>query len=151
MNFLDRVKFLFRFNTKSYKLSELLPSWYSGRPVWTDWSTKRAIKYGFKSSTWVYACIYKIMKAVASVPWKVRDANTKEDIENSPLEELLRKPNPWMSGQNLFERLVTHLYLGGNGIWGKVRVNRIVVELWPYHPDSIRPVPSRTEFILKYT
>ncbi|MHA1302182.1 MAG: phage portal protein, partial [Candidatus Heimdallarchaeaceae archaeon] len=38
-----------------------------------------------------------------------------------------------------------------NGIWGKVRVNRIVVELWPYHPDSIRPVPSRTEFILKYT
>ena len=112
-SFIDRVKFLLGFRLKSYTLAELLPSWYTGHPVWTDWNTKRAIREGFKASTWVYACVYKIMKAVASVPWKVRDKKTKEDVEDSPLEELLKKPNPWMSGQDLFEDWLLIYILGG--------------------------------------
>lgn len=55
-----------------------------------------------------------------------------------------------MSGQDLFERLVGHLYLGGNGILSKVRANGIVAELWPVMPDGIAPVPSKTDFIAGY-
>lgn len=130
----------------------VLPSYKSNKAVYKDWSTENAVRYGYKASTWVYSCISRISKTAASVPWKVYRETEKglEEIPNHPLEILLKRPNPYMSGQDIFERLVSHLYLGGNTILSKVRANNIVAELWPLSPDLISPVPTQQEFISGY-
>lgn len=129
-----------------------LPSSANNKPIWKDWSTENAVTSGYKASTWVYSCVSRIAKTAASVPWKVYRQTDEglEEVPNHPLELLLQKPNPYMSGQDMFERLVGHLYLGGNGILSKVRVNNIVAELWPVMPDGISPIPSKENFIAGY-
>jgi HK97 family phage portal protein len=138
--------------TKSITPMQSLPTSMNNKPIWKDWSTDNAVTHGYKASTWVYSCISRIAKTAASVPWRVYRETEEglEEIPNHPLEILLKKPNPFMSGQDLFERLVGHLYLGGNGILSKVRVNNIVAELWPVMPDSISPIPSRNDYIAGY-
>ncbi|SDE58330.1 phage portal protein, HK97 family [Priestia aryabhattai B8W22] len=137
---------------KSITPMQTLPTYANNKPIWKDWSTDNAVAYGYKSSTWVYSCVSRIAKTAASVPWKVYRETDEglEEIPNHPLELLLKKPNPFMSGQDMFERMVGHLYLGGNGILSKVKVNNVVAELWPVMPDAISPIPSKTDFVAGY-
>lgn len=135
---------------------QLIPSYQSGRAVYSDWTIENAITSGLKASNWVYACISKKADAVASVPWYVEELKGEEwmRVKNHPLEILLQKANPFMSGQNLFERLIYHLDLGGNGLW---YVNLVgqgkelkPYEIYPLHPDKIKPVPDRYGYIQYY-
>jgi HK97 family phage portal protein len=146
---------------KRYTTAELLSPWQDNRPHFKEWDTETAIKDGFKASVWVYACVYRIMKDAASVPWiaEVRKGDAWEPDETHPLTELMEYPNDYMSRQDMIERLTAHLYLGGNGLWSKIiitsrrgvtRGRKIVAELWPIDPSGITPVPSRSQFIAKY-
>lgn len=132
----------------------LIPSWKSDQPMYKDWSTANAIKDGFKASVWVYACVYRLMKDAASVPWIAEEKKGKEwePNEDHPLTLLMEDPNPFMSRQDLIERLTSHVYLGGNGLWWHIMAGRpkTVVELWPIHPGGVTPVPSQTKFISRY-
>jgi len=130
-------------------------------PVWKDWNTGTAIREGFKASVYVYAGIYRIMKSAASVPWVVKepskDEESKEEydvVKGHPLTLLMQKPNPFMSGQDLVERITSHLYLGGNAILYKNKIRRegqdITAELWPIMPDTIEPIPDKVNFIKSY-
>lgn len=130
----------------------VLPVWKSNKAIWKDWTTDNAVKHGYKASTWVYSCISRISKTAASVPWKVYKETDQglEEIPNHPLEQLLKRPNPYMSGGDIMERLVSHLYLGGNTVLSKVRANNIVAELWPLSPDQVSPIPTNNQFISGY-
>jgi HK97 family phage portal protein len=131
----------------------LLPNQYYS-PVWKDWNTSTAITEGFKACVYVYAGIYRIMKSAASVPWVAKDPTEDDIIPKHPLELLMRRPNSFMSGQDLIERLTSHLYLGGNGVLYKNKVRRdgrdITAELWPLQPDYITPVPDQMNYIKSY-
>ncbi len=141
---------------KDYPVAQVLSPYLQNKPVWSDWNTEKAVKEGFKASTWVYACVWKRMKAIASIPWKVEilKKDTWEEDPSHPLKMLLDKPNSAMSLQDLIERLIAHLDLGGNGIWYKIFARKngleIPVELWPLPPDGIKPVPSSENFISRY-
>lgn len=131
----------------------LIASSQSGRAIWNDWSTENAIKHGLKASVWVYASCRKLAAAVSSVPWHVErriDEETWEREPGHPIELLLKDANPYMSGQDLMERLTYHLNLGGNGIWHMVMARGVPVELWPLPPDRTKPVPHPTEWISRY-
>lgn len=148
----NRLKILFTGKLKSYTLAELMPSWYSGQPVWSEWTTDRALQQGLKVCSYVYSCVHRLMKAASSVPWIAKEKKEEEwlPVPGHPLEELMAKPNSFMSGQDMIERLTSHLYLGGNALWGKVRARGIVAELWPYYPDNIKPIPDKIKFISSY-
>ena len=123
------------------------------KPVWTKWTTEKAVDAGFKASLWVYASINKKAKAAASVPWYVyqRDGNGDyQQIPNHPLQQLMDKPNPFTSRNNLVERMIMQLDLAGNSIFHIVKVNDVPVQLWNIHPDYIAPVPDDIEFISRY-
>jgi HK97 family phage portal protein len=146
---------------KRYATAELLPAWKDNRPHFKEWDTGKAIKDGFKASVWVYACVYRIMKDAASVPWiaEVRKGDEWEPDEQHPLTELMEYPNEFMSRQDMIERVTAHLNLGGNGLWSKLMITsrrgltrgrKIVAELWPIDPSGIKPVPSRAKFIARY-
>jgi HK97 family phage portal protein len=63
---------------------------------------------------------------------------------NDPLEQLLEDPNPYMTRQEFYERLMQHKLLGGNGIWVKVRGKmfgepgyKTPLQLWPLYPQAV--------------
>lgn len=131
----------------------LVPSWLDRQPVWTSWSPEKAVKEGYKANVWVYACVRKLAQSVSSVPWLVyRDNPDGEDerIPNHPLEKLLRRPNPYMSGQDLFETLAAHLNLAGNHYWGVLETRGKPAEIIVIQPQYIKPVPSSTNYLEAY-
>lgn len=134
--------------------SGAIPYNLSKTAEWTDWTSETAVKEGYKAAVFVYSCINKKAKAVASVPWYVSKQNSKgewERVINHPLEMLIDKPNPFMSRSDLMERLVMNLDLTGNSLFKKVMVQNTTVELFPIGPDGIKPIPHDTEFISGYT
>jgi HK97 family phage portal protein len=64
----------------------------------------------------VYACVSLIASSFARVPWHFEDVQGN-DVARDDLRALLRRPNPGMSGLELFEATVTHLELTGNAFW----------------------------------
>jgi HK97 family phage portal protein len=138
---------------KGFTFSQLQPNWLEKQAKWSDWSTERAIKEGYKASTYVFACINAISKASASVPWKVYEETRTgqwEEREGHPLAQLIEKPNPYNTRKDLIERMTANLYLGGNAYFSKVRANGIVAELWNLPGDAIKIIPSRVDFIDHY-
>ena len=132
---------------------QMIPSWRAGQPVWSPWSTEKAIQEGLKMNVWVYACCRKIAQTASSIPWFVEQKKadgTWEAVPGHPIEILLKEPNNTMSGQDLFERLTYHLYLGGNGLWHMPLFKGVPVELWPVNPDKIKPVPSKQAGMIDY-
>jgi HK97 family phage portal protein len=140
---------------KQYTAAQLLPAYQNNRPLFKDWNWDTAIRDGFRASEVVYRCIQIRAKAIASLPWYVETIGEDGEWERlpydqSPIEQLLRRPNPFMSGQTLWTRLIQHRDLDGNGLWSKVRVRGMVVELWPIQTRPLSPVPTRSMFIARY-
>lgn len=127
----------------------------SGRtPQFNDWNTEKAIKEGYKHSTWVYSCINLRATSASSVPWVVQ-RKTPEGWENfeepgHPLVRLLHRPNPSTTWQEMIEYCVQHLDLSGNAFWSKIRAGEQVRELWVLPPQHIRAVPGLTRLVDKY-
>lgn len=132
----------------------LVPAWQNKIPQWSQWSTRKAIQEGFKSSVWVYICIERLMKSAASVPWVayVRTGRDKWEPEpDHPLSQLMKQPNPFMSGAQFIEAITSQLYLAGNALIHHITLRGTPVELWPvWELDKIQVVPSRENFIDRY-
>lgn len=76
---------------------------------------------------------------------------TLEEVDESPLMDLLDRPNKFMSGQEFFELTFLHLELTGNAFWAIIRDNKKQpVELWPLYPNYMRIVEDAHDFISGY-
>jgi len=139
---------------KSISLGQIVPARDDGKPVFSDWSTEQATREGLKASVWVYRCVSILARAVASAPLRLVDPETREVNEQSALNELLKMPNDFWTGQNLLERVMYDLLLGGNAIISKNRgglpAPAPVLELWLLPPDRVKPIKSRENFIAGY-
>jgi HK97 family phage portal protein len=146
------LDFFRRTEQKSYSSPELLLSYYGKTPQFNSWDASKAIKEGFKHSTWVYSCINLRASSAASVPWIVeRYAGDEwQTVEGTPLNALLDKPNADMDWATMIQYCVQHLDLSGNAYWSKVRAGNRVAELWPLMPDALRVVPGSTRLVDRY-
>lgn len=73
-------------------------------------------------------------------------------VPNHPLTALLKRPNPFYSGTQLWRGTVLSYYWDGNAYWRKVRnAQKQVIQLW-YEPHwQVRPVRTSSEdYISKY-
>lgn len=150
MGFFDR----FRRQTeiKSYSAPELLLAYYGKTAQFNKWDTEKAIKEGFKHSTWVYSCIQVRANNASSVPWIVERKRGDDWVldKESQLSRLIASPNPDMSWAELIEVTIQHLDLSGNAYWSKVRAGDRIVELWPLMPTAIKVVPGRIRLVENY-
>jgi HK97 family phage portal protein len=132
---------------------KLTPQAQAGKPIRKDWSTDKAVQEGFKSSSWVYACVSLRARAVASVPFIVQEWNEDigqwEVVTDHPLADMIASPNPNQNWEDFLEIMVTHMDLGGNAI-DKITLGRgsdngtpLKIILDPLQPDRITPVPSK--------
>lgn len=134
-------------------ISQAVPIYGDGQPVWSDWSTEHAIHAGYKASGAVYTCVNRIGEALSSVPLKayVKRGDDWEPAPDTPLQQLIDQPNTFFDGAEFIRYLSDHLLLGGNALWVKTRGSRgVVLELWPLMPDEVKPIRSRTQFISGY-
>jgi HK97 family phage portal protein len=139
---------------KSYSAPQVLFGLYGKTPQFNDWNTEKAIKEGFKHSTWVYSCVNLRATSAASVPWIVQQKSAegweKVDDPSNPLVRLVNRPNPDMSWQQMIEYAVQHLDLSGNAFWSKVRAGEQVRELWVLPPQHVRAVPGMIRLVDRY-
>uniref|UniRef100_A0A6M3KVV8 Putative portal protein n=1 Tax=viral metagenome TaxID=1070528 RepID=A0A6M3KVV8_9ZZZZ len=110
-------------------------------PVYSDMTVRKSTREGYKLSVYVYRAVRTIIQAASAVPWVVLD-DKGEQIEDHPLTEVLKNPNPVFSGQDMIEFLIGHLELVGNALWQPIIVGNKVKEIWPVMPDLVQPIPS---------
>ena len=139
---------------KSYSAPQVLFGLYGKTAQFNDWNTEKAVKEGFKHSTWVYSCVNLRATSASSVPWVVQQKTVEgwEKVEDpsNPLVRLVNRPNPDMSWQQMIEFCVQHLDLSGNAFWSKVRAGEQVRELWVLPPEHVRAVPGMIRLVDKY-
>jgi len=111
----------------------------------------------------VMAIVQTTSQAVSAVDWKMfrqqvdaRRAYGPAEMQRTEVTkhlalQVLNKPNPFFTRQELFETVEQHIDLVGEG-WLLVSKNALGLpqELWPIRPDRIDPVPHPTEFLSGY-
>lgn len=98
-------------------------------------------KEGYMQNATVYACVQKIANAVASVDLSVYryDGDDKVKIDNSPLYELLDRPNPYQGGAALIRAIVSYKKITGNAYLLKMPYGSMApTELWALRPDRVK-------------
>lgn len=91
----------------------------------------------------VFACVWQIMNsATKATPRIGREVDGEwTDTPNHPYKELLKHPNPAMSGHAFMQRIVAHLEIAGRcHIWKWRAPNGEVKELWPFPPSWVKPM-----------
>ncbi|UOF83017.1 portal protein [Caudoviricetes sp.] len=111
-----------------------------GRPTWMDRDIKTFSEEGYKKNAIVFKCIDKTAKAASRIPICLHGADG-EEIEEHPLLDLLKRPNPMNGGARFFEAVFAFYRLAGNSyIYATEAKNPS--ELWVLRPDRMRAVPG---------
>jgi HK97 family phage portal protein len=103
----------------------------------------RAVGDGSGSSI-VVACLSAIATAVAEPPLRLfrqpAGGGDPERVPGAPLEALLRRPNPFMTWEQLAAYVATAQHVWGAAyLWKARAASGRVVELWPLPPDRVGP------------
>lgn len=95
----------------------------------------------YAQSVWVYSAVKKIATNIAGTPFRLftyEGDGEKKYLDEGDLHDLMKKPNPDMTGTELWEATQTYLDLRGNAFWIIERANIAAI------PDFIRSVdPDR--------
>lgn len=98
----------------------------------------------------VMACVGWIVSTFPEAPLQVqrRQGDTLTVVPAHPLVALTEMPNPYYSGQDLWDAMLTDFNISGNGFWlAPLNSGGRAAELW-YEPSfSIRPLSTAEEFI----
>lgn len=125
--------------------SPLIFRMYAAQP-WGVFTKRNYAQYSddaYKRNAVAYACIKRVAEACASLPLKLRNQGGKV-IDDHPVLQLLKKPNPFQSGHELFEAVVAYFLLSGNTyIEGIGPDNAPPLELWSLRTDRVRVVPGQ--------
>lgn len=104
---------------------------------------------GYSASELVFACI-KARATSASEPRMRSRTGTNWQTE-SPVLQLLRRPNSFLGGVEFWQTVITYLDLDGNAFaWKGRSASTKVLELWLMRPDRVKVIPGRTRFVDRY-
>jgi len=114
---------------------------------------------GYVECLVAFACINRIAASVASVEPQLYRKGKKgklQKVDDSPLLDLLERPNPAQSGKEFIRHLTSYhqlagnAYLWGNGIDAKSRKPKPPAELQLLNPGSMSVEKGRGFFPLQY-
>jgi len=110
-------------------------------PIWTDMTVQKATRDGYKMSVYVYRAVRLIVQSASVIPWIVLDKKGEEIVDHD-FTLIMQRPNPFFSGQDMMEFLISHLLLAGNALLQPLVVRHRVREIWTVMPDLVQPIPS---------
>lgn len=110
----------------------------------------------------LFSIVDRLATSTAAVDWRLYrkpadgaqvDPEERTEVTRHLALDIWRKPNPFMTRQELLETVQQHLDLVGEG-WLIVsrdpRMRSIPLEVWPVRPDRIEPVPDPEKFLTGY-
>jgi len=126
-------------------LDEFAAQWKSNRDA-NNINAPGVIK-PYRDHAWVYAAVTAIARNVAQVPFKLWVGET-ELSEEDPLVRLFKRPNPLLSGYELFYSTECYLQLTGNALWVPVpsKLPGVIAELWVFSGKEIKPKIANNTF-----
>lgn len=107
----------------------------------------------YAGQAWIYKATSTVARSFRSVPLYVMRG--EDWVENHPVELLLAKPNPVMSGSALWEQWITDIYLAGEtGLELTYDKARKRLQLWPRQGRHVKVIPvkgkERYQEVLSY-
>lgn len=108
-------------------------------------SGKRVTPETAMRTSTVFACVRVISETLATLPVHVYEKNavtgkSRRAVVDHPLSPLLKRaPNPEMTSVEFFQLMFAHRELRGNAYAEIVWAGPRVAELWPLHPDRVKP------------
>lgn len=137
-------------NRPSFLTSWAESSRWNGGDLNAPWAQRRALQ-----NSWVFTAIGMIAREVGAVTLEVvqQTGNDEEPvaIQNHPMEQLLRRPNPFFGRSFLWQYLIYWLQLSGDAYWfvSCDQAGR-PVELWPLPSRDVEVVPGYAERFIDY-
>lgn len=111
---------------------------------------------------WVYASVRLIADTVASVNLRVYPAKAMNNlmpyqtppnpIEDSPLAQVLNRPNPYMGRKELLKATQMWLEIFGNCYWilDRFNIKGQPERIWIVDPRNVRIVPDEKRYVVGY-
>lgn len=139
----ERLKNVFKTEKKSvgYPYTLLSGNWWGDYEANTGWKYDRYAWLGYAKNPIAYRAVNIIADAVAGIPWKLyrKLADDRDvEIEQAPVLDLLKHPNPRLGEKDFFAQYIQYLQLSGNTyIRSAGPQNRPPRELYLLRPDRI--------------
>ncbi len=127
---------------KASRTGALVALHSAGRPAWTARNYPALARAGYMRNPVVYRAVRMISESAASVPWLLYDGES--ELDDHPLLELLRRPNPRQAGGELLEAVYGHLLVAGNAYLEAVAIDGEVREIHALRPDRMSVVPDKS-------
>ncbi len=139
--------------TKASKAGRLISLNFKGQPIWTPRQYDKLAEESYQRNAVAYRAINEIAKCGGSVPFQLfrGDGDTKKEIENHPLLDLLKKPNPMQSRPLFMQSMIGFYLIAGNSYIERVGpALSQPKELWPKRPDRMQVVAGDKGIPSKY-
>jgi HK97 family phage portal protein len=116
-----------------------------GKPRWTPRRYDALAEEGYRKNVIAWRCISEVARASASIPWLLYTQDHQE-LEQHPLKELLKHPNPLQSTAQFLESVYSYYNLAGNVYIEAIRPDdhSPPVELYVLRPDRMRVIPGES-------
>ena len=99
---------------------------------------------GYMQNAIVYRCVNEIAQGAAAVQWQLNRGD--QPIEDSPILDILNRPNPMSNGSEFFQEVYSYLLLSGNSFVMKSGPDQgNPRELYTLRPDRVQVVPGKRE------
>ena len=126
--------------SKSSRAGRLIAFDTLRQPVWAPRDYATFAREGYMQNAVVFRCVRMIAEAAASIPLLVYDGDT--ELEDHPLQTLIRSPNPVSTGTDLMESFFGHLLVSGNAYLEAVALDGELRELHALRPDRMKVIPG---------
>lgn len=142
MTFIDFFRNMF--SSKASKARIAMSIQRLGQPVNTPANYQAMSKEGYGKNAIAHACIKKIAQASAGIEWELFKKNGDQEIEESPILNLMEKPNPLQGWSQFCEAFVSYLLISGNSYIDAVgpESGKPPMELWTMRPDLTKVIPG---------
>jgi len=142
------------FNTKSeVKNSNMMGYFGVGTTQTKKYKYADLANEGYLKNAIVYRCVNEISKGASAVPFIIK--NGDQIVEQHPLINLLKRPNPLQSYSEFFNSLFGYVLLSGNAYILKIGSDiGAPKELHQLRPDRIsikgggNPIPDKYEYMV---
>ena len=135
--------------TKASKTGRAVYMQTMGRPSWTPRDYAKLSKESYQMNAVSYRCVRLIAEAAAQMPFLIREGD--KELETHPFLDLMKRPNPFESRQELLVRLYSFLLLAGNVYVEPNILDQKIRELFILRPDRMRVTPGPKGYPVKYT
>lgn len=113
-----------------------------GKAVWSKDDYSAYATEGYNQNVIVYSAVNRLARAISSIEWVVTVNGTR--LEEHPLLDLIRRPNPMQTRSAFWEQKIGYLLLSGNSYEERVKLRGRTNQIWNLRPDRMRPVQSKT-------